>query len=87
MVTSVTLTCPGQHEQSATPGQSSGVTIPALSPSDNGLQCVCSGRWEREKYYNLTDSRTLTVYCELMIAVVLFWSMLLSLWSIGVKPL
>ncbi|KAL8592895.1 hypothetical protein ACOMHN_050722 [Nucella lapillus] len=66
-VTSVTLTCPGRSKQKTTNGQSSSLDFFPLSSSDHNLTCVCSGQWAMQGYYNLTDSRTLTVYCEMRI--------------------
>ncbi|XP_070182667.1 nephrin-like [Littorina saxatilis] len=61
-VTSVTLTCPDQHENSTHLGQSSSLVIPSLGNNHNNLKCTCSGQWARPSYYTLTDSRTLRVY-------------------------
>ncbi|KAL8605660.1 hypothetical protein ACOMHN_064220 [Nucella lapillus] len=65
-VTSVTLAC--RSKQKTTNGQSSSLEFSPLSSSDHNLTCVCSGQWARESDYTLTDSRTLTVYCEMRIA-------------------
>ncbi|KAL8577623.1 hypothetical protein ACOMHN_036814 [Nucella lapillus] len=61
-VTSVTLTCPGRSKQKTTNGQSSSLEFSPLNSSDHNLACVCSGQWAMQGYYNLTDSRNLTVY-------------------------
>ncbi|KAL8611566.1 hypothetical protein ACOMHN_061827 [Nucella lapillus] len=61
-VTSVTLTCPGRSKKKTTNGQSSSLEFSPLSSSDHNLTCVCTGQWDRESHYTLTDSRTLTVY-------------------------
>ncbi|KAL8608864.1 hypothetical protein ACOMHN_063939 [Nucella lapillus] len=60
-VTSVTLTCQGRSKKKITNGQSSSLEFSSLSSSDHNLTCVCSGQWAMQGYYNLTDSRTLTV--------------------------
>ncbi|KAL8608866.1 hypothetical protein ACOMHN_063941 [Nucella lapillus] len=60
-VTSVTLTCQGRSKKKITNGQSSSLEFSPLSSSDHNLTCVCSGQWAMQGYYNLTDSRTLTV--------------------------
>ncbi|KAL8608867.1 hypothetical protein ACOMHN_063942 [Nucella lapillus] len=67
-VTSVTLTCLGRSKQKTTNGQTSSLEFSLLSSSDHNLTCVCSGQWALQGYYTLTDSRTLTVYCEMRIA-------------------
>ena len=64
LVTSVTLTCPGHHDQGPNSGQSSSLVIPALSDADNNVTCVCSGQWARPQFYTTTSSVTLTVYCK-----------------------
>ncbi|KAL8574723.1 hypothetical protein ACOMHN_023928 [Nucella lapillus] len=61
-VTSVTLACPGRSKQKTTNGQSSRLEFSPLSSSDHNLTCMCSGQWAMQGYYNLTDSRNLTVY-------------------------
>ncbi|XP_070183599.1 uncharacterized protein [Littorina saxatilis] len=62
-VISVTLTCTG-HSEGPSNGQSSSLSVTSLNASDHGAVCTCSASWVKPKYYTLTATRTLTVYCK-----------------------
>ena len=68
LVTSVSLTCSSRHpdnpsDVTGSDSVSSSLQM-TLTDDDDGITCSCTAVWKVTSFYTLSDSTTLTVYCE-----------------------
>ena len=71
LVTSVSLSCSSRHPDNSndvtrSDSLSSNLQM-TLTADDANITCSCTAVWKVTSFYTLSDSTTLTVYCELLV--------------------